>query len=87
MNPSRRERWPIPKSTRHVWVLREHRFEVPWQGFVLEWKKDKGRWAAHVVFHDPERDEPMTRWVPAERLVPVRSVPEDCQATSHLRPR
>ncbi len=74
MNPSRRERWPIPKTTRHVWVLRRFRWEVPWQGFVLAWEKRGAEWWAHVVYVD---QEPVATWVPARSLVPIRSVPEE----------
>jgi hypothetical protein len=78
-NPKRRERWPIPRTTRHVWVLRDHRWEVPWQGYVIAWRRHSYKWSALVAYvdeSDPERPL-VQRWVPRDKLLPVRSAPED----------
>lgn len=98
MNPSRRERWPIPATTRHVWILRDHRFEVPYQGFVCEWKRQSYRWYALVLYVEEFKTTTesgqthvetveVRRWLPADRLVPVRSVPEDEMASQGLEER
>lgn len=79
VNPSRRERWSIPATTRHVWVLRQHRWQVPFQGYVLAWRHHSYRWAALVVYVDTDDPEKpvVQKWVPKESLVPVRSVPDE----------
>lgn len=78
-NPKRRERWPIPRHTRHVWVLREYRWEVPWQGYVIEWRRHSYHWYANVLYvDDSDEAKPVVqRWFPREMLLPVRSAPED----------
>lgn len=78
-NGRKHESWLIPRTTRHVWVLREHRWLVPYQGFVLSWRRHSYKWSALVVYvagDDPETPV-VQKWVPRERLLPVRSVPED----------
>lgn len=78
--PRTRERWPIPRTTRHVWVLRDHRYQVPWQGFVIEWRRRSSGPYALVVYVPDDAPEGVTEvrcWISAARLVPVRSVPEE----------
>lgn len=82
-NPSRRERWPIPKQTRHVWVLAERRYEPPQQGYVIAWRRRSYVWHALVVVVNGTvegSDQGWTetrQWYPSSRLLAVRSVPED----------
>ena len=52
MNPSRRDKWPAYRPTRHVLVLRKRRFERPWQGYVIDWKHHSYKWEALVVYQD-----------------------------------
>ncbi|GAA4731167.1 hypothetical protein GCM10023350_13100 [Nocardioides endophyticus] len=78
-NGRKHEPWLIPRTTRHVWVLREQRWLVPYQGYVVGWRRHSYRWSAlvtYVAVDDPER--PLVQmWLPRERLLPVRSRPED----------
>lgn len=78
-NGRKREPWLIPDTTRHVWVLREQRWLVPWQGYVIAWRRHSYRWSAWVVYvpHDDPSGQEVHSWIPRERLLPVWSVPDD----------
>lgn len=77
--PRKNERWLIPRSTRHVWVLRSQRWEVPYQGYVIAWRRHSYKWAALVayVMEDVEGKPLVQRWLPRDQLLPVRSVPDE----------
>ena len=72
-NPSRRDKWPAYRPTRHVLILRKRRFERPWQGYVVDWKHHSYRWEALVVYQDETLDgAPLVwRWFPVEQLRPL----------------
>lgn len=78
MNPSRRDRWPDFDPVRLVLVQRGHRFEQPWQGLLIDWRKDSStRWSGLVVFVD-ERAEGrpvVQRWFDGAVLSPVKVDP------------
>lgn len=78
-NPKKRERWPIPRTTRHVWIMGEQRFIVPLQGYVIAWRRYQYQWSAFVAYVDEtDDDKPVVqKWIPATKLVPVRSIPDD----------
>ena len=77
MNPSKRDRWPDYVPSRHVLVLREHRFERPWQGYVVDWKRDSYKWSVLVVFMDEslEGSPVLWKWFPLEKLRPLHPDP------------
>lgn len=80
MNPPKRDAWPIPRTTRHVWVDNEvGRYLLPHQGLVLEWRTRSGRWEALVMYVDLNARRPrvVEAWVREDRLRPVRSDPND----------
>lgn len=61
-----------------MWVSQPEPQAPPVQGFVLDWRRHSYRWAALVVTVQPGRDRApvvVQEWVPAERLLPVRSDP------------
>ena len=86
-NPSKRERWPVSRQCRHVWVLWKWRWQVPVQGFVTDWKKVKGKWWASVLYIDERTGERarVERWFPVAQLVPVRTIPEDLMGNPFLK--
>lgn len=69
----------MSRHTRHVWVLGDRRWETPHQGLVIDWKRHSYKWFALVVLVDPSVPEQpfIVSWFPAQRLLPVRSIPED----------
>lgn len=76
----RDRRWPKPRRARHVWVLAEDWHYPPAPGLVLEWRRTRYRWSARVLFlTDPDSEQPtaVQCWLPAERLVPIVSDPND----------
>jgi hypothetical protein len=78
MNRTRRDAWPPYEPTRHVLVKRvDHRYARPWQGFVVEWRREAQQWTALVVFVDDTQDgSPVVqRWLPADRLRPCHPDP------------
>ncbi len=76
MNPSRFDKWPIPRHTRHVWVYGRAKYVLPVQGYVLRWRRRGRRWEA-LVLTVPDGGEPVTGWVPDRNLYAVRSDPND----------
>lgn len=78
-NPSKRDKWPPPKSWRHVWMAGETQYAMPHQALVLDWRADsRGRWSALVTYvEEASQVGPrfVEAWVPAERLRPVFSDP------------
>ena len=78
MGQNRRDRqWPRPRRTRFVWVSRPGPQVPPVQGYVLDWRRHGYRWWALVVTVSSEEAPPVVlqEWLPAERLRPVRSDP------------
>jgi hypothetical protein len=78
MNRSRRDVWPPYEPTRHVLIKRhDHRHARPWQGFVVDWRRDQRQWAALVVFRDETLDGMpiVQQWMPADRLIPCSPDP------------
>ena len=75
-NPGRRDAWPRPRRTRHVWV-RASGTQPPRPGVVLGWRRARTGWQAWVVFVDESKREPMLvqRWLDAGQLSAVRSDP------------
>lgn len=73
MNPTRRDRWPAYRPTRHVLVARSGRHARPWQGFVVDWRRKRADWQALVVYQDEtiEGAPLVWRWIPAGTLRPV----------------
>ena len=50
------------------------------QGYVLEWRSHSYRWTALVLVSSVDEEGRPTatqQWVPAERLTPVRSDPDN----------
>ena len=73
-------RYATPRTTRHVWVRPEQPGVAPVQGYVLEWRRHSYRWTALVLVSGADREGRPTasqQWVPAERLTPVRSDPNN----------
>jgi hypothetical protein len=78
MNRTRRDTWPPYKPTRHVLIKRrDHRYARPWQGFVVDWRRDQRQWTALVVFMDETQDgQPLVqRWFPLADLTPCHPDP------------
>lgn len=69
-NPSKLDRWPPYKPGRHVLVLRGRRFDRPWQGLLIEWRRHSYNWYARVSCVQDDGAE-VTRWLPATRLYPL----------------
>ncbi len=69
--------WPKPRNTRHVWVIGYGRHTPPVQGFVVAWSRHSYKWSALVVYIEPlgEAQQMVQRWLPLDRLRPVRSDP------------
>lgn len=89
MGQRRRDRcYPVTSSgTRHVWVRPEQPGEVPVQGYVLDWRRHSYQWSALVLTGalDAQARPVCTQtWVPIERLLPVRSDPNDGGRVRHL---
>ena len=67
-------RWStvIPSSTANGRV-NKRRYERPWQGYVVDWKHDRYKWEALVVYQDETLDgSPLVwRWCPVEQLRPL----------------
>lgn len=76
MNRSKRDVWPRHQPTRFVFVPRGHRYQRPWQGFVVDFRQRSKRWEAFVVYVDEDFDGAplISRWWPVEKL---RSVTVD----------
>jgi hypothetical protein len=50
------------EPTRHVLIKRlDYRYARPWQGFIMEWKRNKKRWGALVVFAGDSQDGTQVR--------------------------
>lgn len=78
MNRSKRDVWPPYEPTRHVLIKRQdYRYARPFQGFVVDWKRDGKRWEALVVFMDERQDGvPLVQmWFPLEQLTPCSPDP------------
>jgi hypothetical protein len=57
------------------------------QGYVLEWRRHSYRRTALVLVSDTDdQDRPTAtqQWIPAERLAPVRSDPNNGGRVRHL---
>lgn len=82
--PKKDRTWPRPKRAVHVWVLNEDWRYPPAPGLVLEWRRHSYRWSALCVFQlsGPDGTQPTTVqcWLPAERLIPIHSDPNDGKA-------
>ena len=72
-NPGRRDKWPAYRPTRHVLILRQRRYERPWQGYVVDWKHHTYKWEALVIYQDETLDgSPLVwRWFPVEQPRPL----------------
>ena len=73
-------RYVVPRATRHVWVQPQERGSAPVQGYLLEWCRHSYRWTALVLVSGVDeqgRPTAAQHWVPAERLTPVRSDPNN----------
>jgi hypothetical protein len=81
MNPSKWDRWPKQESVRMVWVRRQYRYERPFQGLVLDWKKAGSKWVALVTYvEDDSKGNTVsvrTEWVEASNLLAVPSAADD----------
>jgi hypothetical protein len=75
-NPGKRDAWPRPRRTRHVWVRATGK-QHPRQGVVLAWRRTVTGWEAWVVFVDESKREPslVQRWVDVRQLSAVWSDP------------
>jgi len=69
--------WPKPRNTRHVWILGTGLHVPPVQGFVVAWNRHSYRWSALVVYVEQvdELEQLVQRWLPVDRLRPVRTDP------------
>jgi len=75
-NPPKRDAWPLPKRTRHVWVDPAHTTRISYQGLDLEQRQIRGNWTALLVYLDDQRSierRVVQRWVRAGHLRPVVS--------------
>ena len=73
-------RYRIPRATRHVWVRPDRPDAAPVQGYILDWRRHSYRWTALVLVSgadDQGRPTATQQWLPADRLTPVRSDPND----------
>jgi hypothetical protein len=81
MNPSKFDVWPRQKVIRHCWVRRQYRYQVPFQGLVLDWKKEGHTWLALVTYVEDDSDgntlSVRTEWVEAHHLLEVPSKADD----------
>ncbi|WP_109507343.1 hypothetical protein [Nocardioides speluncae] len=73
-NPSKRDRWPDYKPVRFVLIRRRMRWERPYQGLLVEWRRHSYRWFALVAFVDDDGAMVM-RWLPADTLLPIEVDP------------
>jgi len=73
MNPSSFDKWPRYERVRLVLVRREHRYERPWQGLIVDWRKTGRTWEALVTYIDDRAEGSGLRqeWFPATQLRPV----------------
>lgn len=73
MNRPKRDKWPAHEPTRFVFISHGTRFERPWQGFVIDWKRHGYKWSALVAYMDEsDEDLPLVqRWFPLDELRPV----------------
>ena len=81
MNPSKRDRYPLPKHLRHVWV-RPEKFKAPVEGLVVDWRREGDDWSALVVFVWTANDQNVVcqTWFDQEALLPVKSQPDNPSA-------
>ena len=72
-----RSGWPPPRNTRHVWILGTGIHTPPVQGFVVAWHRHSYRWSCLCCWVETidGADQLIQRWLPAERLRPVRTDP------------
>ncbi len=77
-NPGKRDAWPSPRRTRHVWVRATGK-QPPRQGVVIAWRRWSGGWQAWVAYVDESKREPaiVQRWVDLRDLSAVWSSPND----------
>ena len=79
--------WPVPHATRHVWVrLDDSPHATPVQGLVLEWRRHSYQWWASVMavsIDEHGRPRAEVRWVEVDRLMPVRSDPNNGGRVRH----
>ncbi|GEB64601.1 hypothetical protein SAT01_20490 [Sinomonas atrocyanea] len=74
--------WPRPQTTRHAWFKdTQDPGVLPRQVLVVSWRRHSYRWSALVVYcvevEGSEDPAVVQRWVPAERLRPVRADPNE----------
>ena len=88
MGQSRKDgRYASPRTTRHVWVEPDRPGTAPVQGYVLEWRRQSYSSNALVLISgtdDQGRPTATQQWLPAERLTPVRSDPNNGGRVRHL---
>ncbi len=77
-NPGKRDAWPLPKRTHHVWV-RAMGKQHPRPGVIIAWRRRAGGWEAWVAMVDDSKLEPMLvqRWVEEKNLSAVWSNPNE----------
>lgn len=70
MNRPKSDRWPTHEPTRFAFVPREHRNMRPWQGYVVDFRRQSYRWEALVVYMDEDAEgSPLIwKWWPIEKL-------------------
>lgn len=81
MTESKWKTWPRQERISHCWVRRQYRYERPFQGLVLDWKKVGSKWSALVTYvEDDSKGNTVsvrTEWVEAENLLAVPSAADD----------
>lgn len=80
MNAGRRDRWPDFDPVRLVLVQRGHRFEQPWQGLLIDVRRQSStRWSGLVVYVDERADgRPVVqRWFDGAALQLVKVDPNN----------
>lgn len=81
------QRFPVPGTTRHVWLRAGPGRPEPVQAFVIEWKRFSYRWFAWCSsLQVDDQGRPLLRceWYEVEQLIPVRSDPNNGGRVRHL---
>lgn len=77
----------MPPTTRHVWLRAGGERPEPVQAFVVDWKRFSYRWFAwcsYLELDSEGRPSLVCRWYEVDRLIPVRSDPNDGGRVRHL---
>lgn len=75
-NPPKNDAWPQPRRWRHCWVrFGRGNYPPPAPGLILDWRRERGRWVAWVIWLDNTglKDTVRQGWLPLSAIRPAAS--------------